>query len=111
MVPETLRDRFGPITVTRGQGMVEVRTRVRGSLWGLPLTTIIHDIPEGGDPGGLTFAFAAPVDAVERAARAHGLVARAGRDVAMGPPDALMHSIGLHPDEEGGAALSCGYHS
>lgn len=110
-VPEALRDRFGPITVQRADGMVHVHTAVRGALWGLPLTGITHEIPEGGDPGGVTFTFAAPVAVVERAARARGLVARAGQDVAMGPPDALVHTIGLHADEYGGAALSCGYHS
>lgn len=111
-VPAHLRGRFGPIEVNRNDGWLVVRTEARGSLWGLPLAAIAHEIPEGGDPGGLVFEFEAPAAAVEKAARARGFVARAGEDVAMGPPDALVHSIGLHPLDDGsGSALSCGYHS
>lgn len=110
-VPAELRDRFGPIEVSRHQGFLLVRTHVRGALWGLPLTAIAHEIPEGGDPGALTFEFAAGPHAVERAARARGFVARANADVAMTEPDALTPTISLHPDahDPRRAHLSCGY--
>ncbi|MFA9200738.1 MAG: hypothetical protein ACEQR8_06055 [Cypionkella sp.] len=108
-VPAQLQDRLGPIAVIRNEGWLTVRTEARATLWGLPLTAIEHEIPDGGDPGGLTFEFAAPPRAVERAARARGLPARAGKDVPLTPPDALVPTISLHRIDGGGSALTCGY--
>ena|GEM_PF-5607834 len=109
-VPAHLRDRLGPIERIKHDGWWVIRTEARGTLWGLPLLAIEQDFPEGGDPGGFTFEFAAPVAEVERITRARGFVARAGEEVAMGEPDALMYAVGLHPTADGrGAYFGCGY--
>lgn len=109
-VPERLRDRLGPIKLIRHDGWWVIRTEARGDLWGLPLVAIAQEFPEGGDPGGFTFEFQAPAAQVERAARARGFVARAGRDVAMGEPDGLVYSVGVHPIAGGQrATFGCGY--
>ena len=109
-VPERLRDRLGPIKLIRHDGWWVIRTEARGELWGLPLVAIAQEFPEGGDPGGFTFEFQAPAAQVERAARARGFPARSGQDVAMGEPDGLVHSVGVHPIADGQrATFGCGY--
>lgn len=110
-VPAELRDRFGPITRIKHDEWWTIRTPVRGTLWGLPLTAIEQDFPVGGDAGGTTFEFHASARMVERAARARGLMARAGRSVPMGVPDGLAWEIGLHPDDDDPrrSRLSCGH--
>ena len=109
--PAGLQDRLGPIVRIKHDEWWTIRTSVRGTLWGLPLSAIEQDFPIGGDAGGITFEFAAPLHAVERAARARGFLARAGRSVPMGVPDGLMYSIDLYPDQSDRrrSALSCGY--
>ena len=110
-VPERLRDRLGPIALVTHDGWWTIRTEARGTLWGLPLSAIEQILPVGGDPGGITFVFDAPVEAVGRAARERGFVARAGQSVPMGEPDGYAYEITLrpHPDDERQSLLSCDY--
>lgn len=113
VVPEHLRDRFGPITRTIHDEWWIVRTEARGSLWGLPLRAIEQDFPVGGDPGALTFVFDAPIAEVERAVRARGMVARAGQAVPMGEPNGYDYAIILESASEDAhhSRLTCDYWS
>lgn len=109
-VPDHLRDRFGPITRVIEDNWWIIRTEVRGTLWGLTLTAIEEDFP-GLDGGGFTFVFDAPLAAVEAAARARGLTARAGQTVPLGEPDGYAHDIVLEASEDDPrlSRLYCGY--
>jgi hypothetical protein len=111
-VPANLQDRLGPILRIKHDEWWVIRTPARGTLWGLPLTAIEQDFPVGGDAGGITFEFAASPRTVERAARARGLLARAGKAVPMGVPDGMAYEITLQraPGNVRRSHLSCGYH-
>lgn len=110
-IPAHLRNRFGPIQLSKHDGWLVIRTPTRGNLWGLPLVAIDQVFPEGGDPGSTELVFQAPVETVERVVRARGFVARANQDVAMTEPDALTPTISLHPeaDDPRRSYLGCGY--
>ena len=110
-VPAHLRDQLGPITRQKYDGWWTIRTAVRAKLWELPLIAIEQVFPEGGDPGGITFEFQAPVETVERAARERGFIAEAGKAVPMSPPDALSYEIDLYPAprDRSRSLLGCRY--
>lgn len=110
-VPESLRDRLGPVSLITHDSWWTVRTEARGTLWGLRLVAIEQDFPIGGDPGAFAFVFDAPLTAVEAASRARGFVARAGQTVPMGEPDGYDYTITLELDATDNrfSRLSCGY--
>lgn len=110
-VPAHLREQLGPITRIKHDGWWTIRTQTRGKLWGLPLAAIEQDFPIGGDPGGITFEFLAPVEIVERAARRRGFPARAAQSVQMGEPDVYAYEMDLFsaPQDDRRSLLTCGY--
>lgn len=111
LVPGALLSAFGPIKVVRHDGWWTVGVAVRGTLFDLPVSRIDHALPEGGDPGDVTYEFAAPVERVEQVLRARGFPARAGKDVTLGPPDGYEHIMSLqaHPDDARLSQFGCGY--
>ena len=111
VVPNRLKPAFGVVEVKRHDGWWTIGIPVRGSLFGLPLVRIEHALPEGGDPGDVTYSFRAPVDRVERVLRARGFPARANAAVRLGPPDGYDFRMSLHPDPEDAkqSLFGCGY--
>ena len=111
VAPKPLARAFGAIFVEPHDNYTVVGVPVSGTLFGLPLASIRHSLPEGGDPGDVSYTFDTPVTVLERVLRARGFPAEAGRAITMGPPDGYEHVIELGPDPRhpGRAIVSCGY--
>jgi hypothetical protein len=109
-VPAKLRSAFGDIEMKRTKDWTKVRVPVRGTLFGLPLVEIEQDFPAGGDPPDVSYSFAAPTTVVERAAKRHGFLARAGHLVPLGAEGVYDISVYLasDPDHAGHSILTCG---
>lgn len=111
VAPRAVRSAFGTIEVRRHDGFWTVGTPVRAMLFGLPLRRIDHALPEGGDPGDVSYSFEAPIADVERALRSRGFPVEAGKVIAVGPPDGYEFNVSLlrDPDDPRRAILSCGF--
>lgn len=111
LVPTDLKRAFGRIAVRRHDGWWTVGVPVRGTLFGLPLKEVVHALPEGGDPGDVSYIFVAPATLLEQVLRARGFPAKVGEDVQLGPPDGYKHYMTVRPDPDDKARsiLSCGY--
>lgn len=111
LAPEAIRGAFGPIEVKRHDSWWSVTVPASGTLFGLKLRQIAHALPEGGDPGDVTYSFEASLDDVARALRERGFPAKAGASVEMGPPDGYAYelSVTADPDRAGRTHFSCGY--
>jgi len=109
LAPPGLRTAFGDVRVVKHDGWWEIGVPVAGTLFGLPVTRIFQALPEGGDPGGVTYAFVRPVAEVGRVLRDQGFPARAGEDVQLGPPDGYAHTLFLRRGTATTSLLSCGY--
>lgn len=101
---------FGKIFVRRFQHYSVVGVPLSGTLFGLPILSIEQALPEGGDPGDVTYRFQAKVESTQRALRARGFPAEAGRAVQMGPPEGYEHVIELlaDPKRSDQTLLNCG---
>ncbi len=111
LVPTSFRRAFGRIKVVRHEYWWTVGVPVSGTLFGLKLTRIEQDLPQGGDPGGVTYSFDAPAAEVENALRAAGFPAKGGADVSLGPPEGYDHVMSLtaDPSDPGRTHFRCGY--
>jgi hypothetical protein len=111
LAPAPFIGAFDKVEKTRHDGWTSFSVRTSGTMLGLPLHAIHQTYPEGGDPGELSFEFAAPVAAVVSTLRANGFPVEIDNDVSLGQPDGYERFVSLQesPDAPQRALLTCGY--
>jgi hypothetical protein len=108
--PPAYRPAFGRIRLEKHDGYTLFDVSVRGTLFDLPLTSIEQSLPNGGDPGSVSYRFRSSPQQAKRVLTARGLPVRLGQSVPMGPPDGYEYVIELlsDPRRPGHVLLSCG---
>ena len=110
-VPRPHSQAFGAISLERRDHYTVIALPLRGTLFGLPITSIEQSLPEGGDPGEVHYRFASAPETVERVFVSRGFPVKLGSAVQLGPPEVYEHVIELVPDpvRPGHALVTCGY--